>query len=97
MCRAKMPRECLKALIVGYFASLDLLERDIDGRVHERIPSDDLSEIARHRGPRRSAAVNGRSRPGQGRKRASRAAIDSENGVGTLAHQQSRRAPLFHL
>jgi hypothetical protein len=38
-------------------------------------------EIARYCGPRRSAAVNGRSRTGQGRKRASRAAIDSENGV----------------
>ncbi len=83
----------MKAFIIGYFARLDFLYRGFNVRVHERGPSDVLGEIARHPGPRRSAAVNGRSRPGQGRKRASRVAIDSENGVGTLRRKQSRPLP----
>jgi hypothetical protein len=57
----------------------------IDGRVDERSPSDDLGEIGRHSDPRRSAPVDTQ----KGRKRASRAAIGSENGVGTLDSQQS--------
>lgn len=38
-------------------------------------------EIARHLRPHRSGAVNGRSRP-EGRERAAREAVYSENGVG---------------
>lgn len=45
--------------------------------------------IARHSSPRRSAAVNGRSRPAR-TQALLRAAIDGENGVGILQYQQSR-------
>src|SRR5437879_13122606 len=41
------------------------------------------------RGPRRSAAVNVRGRS-ERPQALPRAAIDGENGVGTLGHQQSR-------
>jgi hypothetical protein len=38
-----------RALVVRDFARVDVARRGIDGRVHERSPSDDLGEIARHR------------------------------------------------
>jgi hypothetical protein len=50
-----------------------------------RVPFDDLGrDCPSSSAPRRSAAVNGQGRPYQGRKRASRAAIDGENGVASF-------------
>jgi len=42
---AEVSREYLKALAVGYFARLDFLQCRLDGRVHERIPSDDWARL----------------------------------------------------
>jgi hypothetical protein len=88
----KVSREYLKALVLGYFPRFDFQRSGINGGAHERIPLDDWGEIARHLGstPQRSCQWAKPAR--QGRKRASRAAIDSENGV--TPYPFSNLAPL---